>query len=162
MPSMCKSSSARFCWLGLTALAIWNFGCQPETKPAPAPSPEKHDHGEAHSHEHGPHGGPVFHLGDAPFAAEGLVNKSNNQVQIYLVKKDDPDTLLPVKADKIVIKTTLAGGKSFDLAPVNPDAGGMASEFSLVDADLVAMASSHPDVEIVVDGKTYAGKFDFH
>ncbi len=159
---MCNSSLVRFGWLGLVALAIWSFGCQPETKPAPAPTPENHEHDEAHSHAHGPHGGPIFQLGDAPFAAEGLVNKTNNQVQVFLVKKEDPDALLPVKADKVVIKTTLAGGKSYELTPVNPDAGGLASEFSLVDADLAAMASSHPDVEIVVDGKTYTGKFDFH
>ena len=159
---MLNHSFSRLYLFGLCAVAMWSLGCQPETKPAPAPAADNQANAETHSHEHGPHGGPIFALGDASFAAEGLKNKTNNQVQIFLVKKDHPDDLYPVKADKIVIKTTLAGGKSFELLPVSPDADGKASEFSLVDADLAAMAASHPDVEIVVDGKTYTGKFDFH
>jgi hypothetical protein len=45
---------------------------------------------------------------------------------------------------------------------VNPDANGLAAEFSLADKTLRTITSLEPTMEVTIDGKTYSGPMEFH
>ncbi len=137
---------------------IW-IGC--DTKDAPpkivAKPVENHDH----SHAHGPNGGIAFTLSGAEFKVEAITNKTNDLVQVFFLDHDAKINQ-PIKAEKITVHTDKLGGKSFDLKPVNPDANGLAAEFSLEDKDLKSITGLKPTMEVTIDGKTYSGAMDFH
>ncbi len=135
------------------------IGC--DTKAAPPKIVAKPVDDPAHSHAHGPNGGIVFSLPGTEFKVEAITNKTNNLVQVFFLKLDAKANL-PIKADKITVRTDKLGGKSFELKPVNPDANGLAAEFSLDDKDLKSITALKPSMDVIIDGKTYSGTMDFH
>jgi hypothetical protein len=140
----------------------WCFGtgCEPAKKPEPKPVAqpvEEQDHG----HEHGPNGGIAIALAGGDFKAEAKSSKSNNLIQVFILSAD-AKSVRPIKADSVVVRTDKLGGKSFTLQPVNPDAEGLAAEYSLDDAELKQISGLKPALEVTVDGKTHTGALEFH
>ncbi len=114
-----------------------------------------------HSHAHGPHGGIAVSLPGTELQIEAITNKTNNLVQVFFLDHD-AKAVKPIKADKIIVRTDKLGGKSFELKPVNPDANGLAAEFSLDDKDLKSIAGLDPTLEVILDGKTYTATLEVH
>lgn len=148
----------------LAVLALVGFvGCE---KPAeqdnnakkPVATPVD-DHDE--EHVHGPHNGHPFSVDGVPGKVEAIVDKNANKLQVFFLNAEATADR-PIKAEKVVVSTDKLGGKSFELKAVNPDANGLAAEYSLESKELVDIAGLGPKLEVTIDGKTGSGQMDFH
>lgn len=139
-------------WNGCSRTAENNQSQKPVAKPV-----EDHDH----DHMHGPQGSIAFSLTGAEFKVEVITNKTNDLVRVFVLDHDAKKNL-PIKAEKVTVRTDKLGGKAFDLKPVNPDANGLTAEYSLDDKELKSITGLKPTLEITADGKTYSGTMELH
>jgi hypothetical protein len=143
-------------------LFVCALGCDRPTASSAASKPvAKEVEGHDHDHAHGPHGGVAFGLSDSELKAEVVTSDANNLVRVFVCDRVGKN-LQPVKAEKVVILTDKLGGKSFELKPVNPDANGLAAEYSLDDRDLKGIIGLKPTVELTIGGKTNRGEVEVH
>jgi hypothetical protein len=148
----------------LAVLALIGFvGCEKPAeqnnnanKPVAAPAEDHEEH-----HAHGPHDGHPFSVEGVPGKVEAIVDKNANKMQVFFLNAD-ASADQAIKAEKVVVSTDKLGGKSFELKAVNPDANGMAVEYSLESKELVDIAGLSPKLEVTIDGKTGSGQMDFH
>jgi hypothetical protein len=118
---------------------------------------------ESHGgHHHGPNGGEIIEVGDHDIHAEVVYDADHHQITIHILGAD-ASTAHPIAATELTL--SFAHGdevEEFKLAavPVEGDAEGQASKFSLSSEDLLHELGEHKDgakLTFSVDGKDYSG-----
>jgi hypothetical protein len=144
--------------IGVGALAaVLAAGCNSHpasnTKAGTAAAAGDHEHGV------GPHGGTILELGGGKYHGEFTVDHKKQEAAVYILR-GDAKTLLPIKADKVLLSIK---DPSFQVElkarPEKGDAAGQSSCFAGTHEKFGKEQEFAGTVSCEIDGKPFTGDF---
>ena len=138
---------------------------QEVTPEAAKAAAESHEH--EHHHAHGPNGGDLVELGDHSIHAEVVFDEGAGKLDVYLLG-EDAETAHPVGRTELTLSVA-HGDETEDCtltaAPLDGEAEGQSSRFSVTDEEIAEEFHEHTDgahLHFEIDGKEYEGEVHHH
>lgn len=146
-----------FAWCAVGASLM--LGCGPQTKPNPAPATKVAPEEKPHAHGAGPHGGTIGDLGGGKYHFEFTVDHDKKLATIYILGGDEK-TSSPIKAERLQLHID-SPATDIELAAKPPEGepAGSTSRFEGTHDVLGKVQEFAGEVNVVVDGTPYSGKF---
>ena len=147
---------SRLLTAAFVSLALFATGCEPPPAASTGDAGQGHDHDHDHDHAHhhedlGPNGGHLLTLGESGYQAEWLHDNQANTITVHIL---DAEKEMAAVATSVAFETVVSEAtNNYPLAAESPDNDGLASTFTITNAELltaVKMAEQDANVATAV------------